>query len=149
MQIEKKIKFDNYVYYVQIDVEYKQAVTYHPVYGYETEDFPELYLKNFKNNYWDEGNCSILIEKIEQSYTFEKAEVYDENIPLMADVLYIYERIPFLSGIKKAYFSDDDTLPRSITYISKSEIDKYIEDFHIKMNHNPDFTLSSESTWRI
>lgn len=142
MQIEKKINLRNNNYYVIIDVEYKKDK-----YGY-----PSLCLKNFKDDYWDGGDFNVLIDKIEKNYTCEKAEFYDENIPYMADVLYIYDRIPFLSGIKEVYVSNNNSLPYSTTYTSVEEIKEYIELFHTKMtymNANPDFKLYSESTWKI
>lgn len=138
MRIEKRIKL-NTIYYIVFDVEYK---TNH-------SGFPSLCLKNYKDDYWDGGDCSILIEKIEENYSYEKAKSYDANIGFMADVLYIYDRIPFLSGIRDVYISANDNLPYSIGYISKQEIDQYIQDNHIKMRDHSDFKLSNGFTWKI
>ena len=65
----------------------------------------------------------------------------------MADVLYIYDRIPFIDGIKDTYISKNDNLPYSEGYISKEDIDNYIKEFKIKMNNNNNFKLSNEKTW--
>ena len=51
----------------------------------------------------------------------------------MADVLYIYDKIPFLSGIRNEYISRTDNSPYSIGYISKEDIDKYKQ---TKENHS-------------
>ena len=132
MIIEKKIKLDNNIYYAIIEVEYEKHI----------EGFPTLRLKEYKSRYWDDGNCSLLIEKIETSYSKEKALFYDNNIAYMADILYIYDRVPFINGIK-------NTCNSSETYISKAEIEKYIEMFNIKIHNNQDFKLYDERTWYI
>ena len=106
-------------------------------------------LKNYKDDYWAGGDCTTLIEKIEKSYTTEKAKVYEKDINFLADVMYIYDRIPFLSGIKDVYISKNDILPYSVGYISKSEIDKYIKDNGVIMTNNLDFKLYSEQTWNV
>lgn len=139
MKIEKRIKLKNNYYYIVIDVEYKKSEN-----GINT-----LCLKNYKDDYWDGGDCTTLIEKIEKSYTTEKAKVYEKDINFLADVMYIYDRIPFLSGIKDVYISKNDILPYSVGYISKSEIDKYIKDNGVIMTNNLDFKLYSEQTWNV
>lgn len=140
MQISKKIEINNNIYYIIVDVEYKK----------DNYDYPILCLKNYEgDDCWDGGNCSVLIDEIEKSYTKEKAALYDENIFFMADVLYIYDRMPFISGIKEIYLHENEKVPYSEYYISKEEIETYIKRFNIKMNHNPDFTLNSQSTWKV
>lgn len=67
----------------------------------------------------------------------------------MADVLYIYDRMPFISGIKDIYISKNDNIPYSEGYISKEEMDKYIKEFNIKMNPNPNFKLNDGRTWKL
>ena len=80
---------------------------------------------------------------------FEKAKQYDKHIGFMADVLYIYDRIPFIDGIKDFYISKKDNIPYSEGYISKKEIDNYIKEFNIKMNSNPNFKLWDGRTWKL
>lgn len=139
MKITKKIKLGTNYYYVVVDVQYKK----------EGANFPVLCLKNYKDDYWDGGDFSILIKEIEKSYTREKSQKYDANISFMADILYIYDRIPFLSGINDIYPSQKDNIPHSVGYISKDEIDKYIKDFNIQMNNNPNFKLVDARTWKL
>ena len=79
MQISKKIKINNRNYYAIIDLEYKKI----------QNNFPVLRLKNYKDDYWDSGDCSILIERIEENYSLKKAQQYDNNIAYMNDILYI------------------------------------------------------------
>ncbi len=139
MQITKKIKINSNDYYIIVDVEYKK----------QEKDLPQLCLKNYKEDYWDGGDCSILIEEVEKNYTQEKLEQYNKGIGFMTDVLYIYNRIPFISGIKCIYISSKDNVLYIEDYISKQEIDKYIKDFNVKMNDNSHFKLMDARTWRL
>lgn len=139
MEISKRIKIGNNDYYIIIAVEYKN----------KGGNFPSLCLKNDKDDYWDGGDCSILIEKVEEKYTLEKAKDYDKYIGFMADVLYIYDRMPFIDGIKEIYVSKKDNIPYAEGYISKKEIDNYIKEFNIKMNPNPNFKLNDSQTWKL
>jgi hypothetical protein len=106
-------------------------------------------MKNYNDDYFDGGDLSKLIEKIEVNYSREKAQEYDENIGFMADVMYIYDRIPFLSGIRDVYISKKENLPTSIGYISKNEIEKYIKENNVNMQSKDNFKLSDESTWIV
>ncbi|HIS91040.1 MAG TPA: hypothetical protein IAC20_05220 [Candidatus Faecisoma merdavium] len=137
MQILKKIKINNRNYYAIIDLEYKKI----------QNNFPVLRLKNYKDDYWDSGDCSILIERIEENYSLKKAQQYDNNIAYMNDILYIYDRMPFISGIKDISISNNMISEES--YISKEEIEKYIKEFNIKMNHIDNFKLSDSQIWKF
>lgn len=128
MEIQKKLKLGNNIYYVVVDLKYKK----------DNNGINKLCLKNYKNDYFDGGDFSLLIENVEKKYDVEIAKNYDSNISLMADVLYLYDRIPYLSGIKDVYISDSDNLPYSIGYISREEIDRYIDNNDIKMNNIDD-----------
>lgn len=139
MYIEKRVKLRGVNYYVRVELEYKK----------ENNDLVLLRMKNYKDDYYDGGDFSILLEEIEKNYTFEKAEKYDKNISYMADVIYLYERIPFLSGIRDEYISSKDNQPYAIGYISKVEIEKYIKENNIKINSNEKFKLGDERTWII
>ena len=90
LQILKRIKINNNAYYIIVDLEYKKSQM----------GFPILCLKNYKDDYWDDGDCTNLIKEIEKNYTQDKAKQYDENISYIADILYIYDRIPFIIGVK-------------------------------------------------
>ena len=65
----------------------------------------------------------------------------------MNDILYIYDRMPFISGIKDISISNNMISEES--YISKEEIEKYIKEFNIKMNHIDNFKLSDSQTWKF
>ena len=137
MKILKKIKINNINYYAVIDLEYKQS----------ENNFPILCLKNYEDDYWDGGDCSILIQKIEENYSLKKVQQYDNNIAYIADILYIYDRMPFISGVKDISFSNNMITDES--YISKEEIEKYIKVFNVKMNSNDNFKLSDPQTWKF
>lgn len=139
MVIEKKLKLRDTIYYVLVEVEYRK----------KENGSISLCMKNYKDSYYDGGDFSILLEEVEKGYTEEKALKYDKWAWFMTDILYIYNRVPFLSGIKDVYISDDPNLPSSTTYISKAEIDKYIKENNIKMNPNDDFLLMDQRTWKI
>lgn len=139
MYIEKRVKLRDINYYIRVELEYKR----------ENDDFVCLRMKNYKDDYYEGGDFSILIEEIEKNYDYEKVKKYEKNISYMADVIYLYERIPFLSGIRDEYISSKDNLPYSIGYISKEEIEKYIEDNSIKINRNDNFELGDGRTWNI
>lgn len=139
MTIEKKINLKNNIYYITVEVEYKK----------NEQNITKLCLKNYKDKYFDGGDLSILIEKISKNYDYEKSDKYDDEIRFMGDVIYIYDRIPFLSGIKDAYIGKNDNLPSSIAHISKEEIDKYIEEHNIIMTEKPNFKLYDEESWFI
>lgn len=64
----------------------------------------------------------------------------------MNDIIYIYESIPFISGIGDIYYSDNKEIS-TYSYITKEEIDEYINNFNIKINYNYKFKLSDSRTW--
>ena len=135
MQLEKKITLNNNIYYIIVDLEYKKNKLM----------LPKLYIKNNISEYWDDGNCSLLIKNVEKEYTYDRAKEYDKNIAFMADVIYIYNKIPFISGIKN--ISNSNINPTSLTYISKEEIEKYIKEFNIKTDRNIELKLNDMNTW--
>lgn len=137
MEITKRIRLGNSTYYIVVDVEYKK----------HENNFLCLYLKNYKDSYWDSGDCSLLIEKIEKNYDQNKIKEYDKDILYLGEILYIYDRIPFISGIKEINYSKGEIIGES--YISKEELDSYIRQFNIKMHNNDKFKLNDESTWFI
>ena len=65
----------------------------------------------------------------------------------MNDILYIYDRMPFISGIKDISISNNMISEES--YISKEEIEKYIKEFDVKMNYIDNFKLSDSRTWKF
>lgn len=131
MELKRKILLSQNEYYVMFDLSYKKSVI----------NKHKLCLNN-KHTYWDSGNVSKLIEKIEENYNLENIKKYDEDISFMADILYIYEHIPVLKGIINKSLNEE-------CYISKKEIDNYVKVFNRKINQNKNFNLSDESTWNI
>lgn len=139
MKITEKVQLENNIYYVIVDVEYRK----------NTEGKPVLCLQNWNDDYWDGGDCSELIDNISKEYSKTTLSPYFQGIHFLADVLYIYDRIPFLSGIKITYISSVDKSLIAEDYISKEELDKYIKTFNIKMHDNSNFKLYDSRTWYI
>lgn len=139
MYIEKRVKLNNNDYYVVVEVEYRKSES----------GFVTLCLKNSDDSYFDGGDFSILLEELEKNYSQEKAKTYDYHIGFMADVIYLYEHIPFLTAVRDVYISSKDYLPHSTGSISKDEINRYIKDFNISIKVNEKFKLSDQRTWII
>ena len=138
MIISKKIKLNDNIYYVIIDLYYKKK-----------DNITMLCLKDFQDEYYDDGDFTKLISIVEDNYSYEQSKSYDKYISFMGDVLYVYDRIPFLKGIKEIYNNNTDNTTYSTSYISKEEIENYIIDNNIKMNLNSNFKLYDEKTWKI
>ena len=136
MLIEKKVKLKTNYYYVVVDVQYKK------------DDHGYMMLKFRDGKHYDGGNFSKLIDRCQKAYTYKKAREYDGEIGFMANVMYLYDRIPFLIGVKDVYIADDANLPSSVGYITREEIEEYIKDNKVKMNKNR-FDLNNEETWII
>ena len=88
MYIEKVIKLNDINYYIRVALKYER--------NEKNNGIPKLKLKNYKNDHYDGGSFSLLLEKIAKNYTFAKAKIYDENISYMADVIYLYDRIKII-----------------------------------------------------
>ena len=126
MIIEKKILLNNNndLFYVGVEVKY---IT-------RKDGRILLQKKNSSKKYFDSGDLSYLIEQdVEKKYSKEKRKEYNDEITFMANVLYIYDRIPFLSYVKQVYLSSKGDAPGDICTIYKKEIDKYIKDNKIQM----------------
>lgn len=139
MYIEKRVRLNNNDYYVVVEVEYRKSEVGSPI----------LCLKNFTDSYWDGGDFSILLEKLEKNYTPEKAKYYDKYIGFIVDVIYLYEHIPFLTAVRDVYISSKDNLPYSTACVSKEEINRYIKEFNISIKVNDNFKLYDQRTWMI
>ena len=133
MIITKRIKLRNINYYIKCDCEYKKD---------------KLCLKHFHHDYFDGGDLSVLIEKIEAKYNEDTYKKYDNNIWFLADSLYIYDNIPFISGVGD-YYVDNENIVYSASYITKEELDRYIKENNIEMNDSSNFKLWDERTWNV
>ena len=138
MTIEKRIDLRNNAYYVRIEVEYKSK-----------DNGICLCLKNFTDDYYDGGDFSNIILFVKENYTYEISKNYNTGIGFLNDALYLYNHIPFLSGIRCVYQNVENELPYSMDYITKKELDKFIKENNIKMKDNSNFKLYDEKTWSM
>ena len=122
MIIRKRIDLGNTTYFVEVEVEYKKK-----------DNLLMLCLKNYKDDYYDGGDLSILLEKLASKYSPEVLKKYNTGIFFFDDALYLYDNIPFLSGIYDFYQNEKDNIPHSTGYISVSELDEIISRNNIKM----------------
>ena len=137
MLVRKKIELKKNVYFIELDLKYK------------IEDGSTiLCFKDWKNPYYDGGDLDVLINKIEDNYSIKKRNEYDMEISMMGDVLFIYDKMPFISGIKVIY-KDSDNLTYSSDYLTKKDIEDYIKLKKIKLSPHNDFDLTDEDTWNI
>ncbi len=137
MIIRKRVKLGNNNYYIEFNCEYKMK-----------DNYPHLCLKNYADDYYDGGDLSKLIKLIEKNYCKEICQKYNKNITFLSECLYIYDNIPFLSGIGDFYISSDGLINSSL-YITKDELDKCIKENYIEMKNLENFKLSDERTWNI
>lgn len=112
MVVERKLKLNNSYYFVGVEVKYNKKK-----------------LSKIDNSYYDDGDMGILFNDIANNYSNE----YDNDVLFMNDVLFIYDRVPFLRYVKEVYYDDNNVMYcNSIIY--KEEIDNYIVDNNIVMN---------------
>ncbi len=139
MILKRRIKLGDKNYYISIDCEYTKS----------KEGYIGLDLKNYKFKYFDSGDFSILIKTVEENYNEFTYKKYDNDKWFLSDCLYIYDNIPFISGVGDYYISSTDGIINSLSYISKEELDKYIKDNNIKMSDNSKFSLGDGRTWNL
>lgn len=137
MLIMKRIKLGNSNYYFECTCEYKKI-----------DGYNRLCLKNYKDSYYDGGDISRLIKKIEEKYDKSIYTKYGNEITFLSDILYIYDNIPFIDGVGDLYITSDGII-NSLSYMSREEIDEYIKNNNINMNNNDNFKLFDEETWNI
>jgi hypothetical protein len=136
MLINRRIKLGDRNFYISCECEYNKK-----------DGYIALELKNYKDKYYDDGDLSILIEKIENNYDDSTYKKYDTEKWLVSDCLYIYDNIPFISGVGDYRVSPVDGNIVSTTYISKEELDEFIKNNNIEMNDKNKFKLVDERTW--
>ena len=118
MTFERKIRINNRDFFLGIELKY----------------IKDKNLIQANGNNFDMGDLSIMIQDVELNYQKESKEIiYDKEIPYMNDIVYLYDRFPFVSYIKDILYNDDG----KITYlgcINKDEIVDYIEANKIKID---------------
>ena len=138
MLIKRRIKLGDRDFYICCECEYNSK-----------DGYTALELKNYKDKYYDDGDLSILIKKIEDNYNNSSYKKYDNEKWFVSDCLYIYDNIPFISGVGDYKVSPIDGIVVSTFYITKDELDKYIKNNNIIMNDNNKFKLWDGRTWNI
>ncbi len=109
MVIEKRIKLGNSVFLLGVEIRYRKQ---------------SLVKKD--GTYFDMGDFSTLILDVEKNY--QGSLDYDKNIGYMNDIIYLYDRFPFVNYIKD--ITNDKTSGEvvQIGCISREEIVDYIND---------------------
>lgn len=109
MVIEKRIKLGNAVFLLGVEIRYRKQ---------------SLVKKD--GTYFDMGDFSALILDIEKNY--QGSLDYDKNIGYMNDIIYLYDRFPFVSYIKDITYDKTSGEIVQIGCISREEIVDYIND---------------------
>ncbi len=109
MVIEKRIKLGNSVFLLGVEIRYRKH---------------SLVKKD--GTYFDMGDFSALILDIEKNY--QGSLDYDKNIGYMNDIIYLYDRFPFVSYIKDITYDKTSGEVVQIGCISREEIVDYIND---------------------
>lgn len=118
MTIERKIKINNRDYFLGIELKYN------------TNNM----LRKFNGGYFDMGDLSIMIEEVQSNYLKEsKIVIYDKSNSYMNDIIYLYDRFPFISYIREILYNDEGEIS-FISIINKDEITSYIKTNNIQLN---------------
>ena len=136
MVIKDRVKLGNNEYYISCDCVYKKKNGH--IY---------LCLSNYSEDYYDGGDLHILLEEIRKEYDAGNAKQYDSVIGFLNDALYIYDNVPFISGITSVFFIENSDKISSSLYISKEELDDYIKENNIVMSDHSNFKLWDGRTW--
>ncbi len=115
MTIERKIRINNNDYLLGFKLKYNN----------------EGFLTKLDDSYFDLGDLSILIDSFEKSY--DANIKYDQNTKYMNDIIYLYDRFPFINYIKDIYYDKQGKIIQ-IAHIDKDEIIDYINLNKIEIN---------------
>lgn len=120
MITEKRIRLNNIDYYIELKTHY---IDYKNDRGILCKDM--LCLDDGLNSYYDGHDLDDLIKRIEDNYDYDKVKsFYKRSVPFINNVLFIYDRIPFISGIKVIYL-DSNKEVKSTDYVSSDDIKNY------------------------
>lgn len=118
MTIERKIKINNRDYFLGIELKYNA----------------NNMLRKFNDGYFDMGDLSIMIEEVQSNYLKEsKTVIYDKSNSYMNDIIYLYDRFPFISYIREILYNDEGEIS-FISIINNDEITSYIKTNNIQLN---------------
>ena len=114
MTLERKIRIDDRDYYLGIELKYDKNKS----------------LTKIDGSSFDMGDMSIMIDLVEKNYKREsKKLIYDKEVSSMNNVIYLYDRFPFVCYIKESLYGGN-----AFITMTKEEIINYINTYKIKIN---------------
>lgn len=114
MVIEKRIKIKDVDYLLGIEVKY---------------DKNGILVKK-DNTYFDIGDFNKVISCVESNYDSDC--IYDKKVYYMNDIIYLYDRFPFIDYIKDITYDSNNQITQ-IGTIKKEEIIDYIKTNNIRI----------------
>lgn len=114
MVIEKRIKIKDVNYLLGIEVKY---------------DKNGILVKK-DNTYFDIGDFNKVISCVESNYDSDC--IYDKKVYYMNDIIYLYDRFPFIDYIKDITYDSNNQITQ-IGTIKKEEIIDYIKTNNIRI----------------
>ena len=114
MVIEKRIKIKDVNYLLGIEVKYDKSGI----------------LVKKDNTYFDVGDFNKVISWVESNYDSDC--IYDKKVYYMNDIIYLYDRFPFIDYIKDITYDSNNQITQ-IGTINKEEIIDYIKANNIRI----------------
>ena len=114
MVIEKRIKIKDVNYLLGIEVKYNKNGI----------------LVKKDNTYFDLGDFNKVISCVESNYDSDC--IYDKKVYYMNDIIYLYDRFPFIDYIKDITYDSNNQITQ-IGTIKKEEIIDYIKTNNIRI----------------
>ena len=114
MVIEKRIKIKDVNYLLGIEVKYDKSGI----------------LVKKDNTYFDVGDFNKVISWVESNYDSDC--IYDKKVYYMNDIIYLYDRFPFIDYIKDITYDSNNQITQ-IGTIKKEEIIDYIKTNNIRI----------------
>ena len=118
MLIERRLRINDRNYFLGIELKYNKNGA----------------LIKSDNSCFDMGDLGVMIDFFETELKKEGIkDVYDNRIAYMNDVIYLYDRFPFLKYIKDVSYDKEGKITE-IGYIDRDEIIDYINSNKIELN---------------